>query len=101
MSNTEQLELQIQELQRQLREQSLKTQTLLAKAEKAMETALHAYKLDAYGFLWTYDAESKLYVKTNMRVMSPELVDEAVKTRNLADGCVTGSKIADGVIDNS
>ena len=101
MNNTEQLELQIQELQRQLKEQSLKTQTLLAKADKAMETALHAYKLDAYGFLWTYDADSKLYVKTNMRVMSPELVDKAVKTRHLADGCVTAEKIADDVIDSS
>ena len=37
MSNIEQLELQIQELQRQLKEQRMQTQTLLTKADKAME----------------------------------------------------------------
>lgn len=94
----EQLERKIQELENTLRERESRIEELLQRSEKAMDTALHAYKLDAYGFLWTYNADTKLYVKTNMRVMSPEIVDKAIKTRHLADKCVTGEKIEDNAI---
>lgn len=101
MASIEQLERKVLELENQLREECLQTQTLLAKSNKALETALHAYKVDHFGFIWVYQYDTKEYARTDMRVMSPELVDEAVKTRHLADGAVTGEKIAADAIDSS
>ena len=95
----EQLERKIQELENTLRDRESRIEELLQRSEKAMDTALHAYKLDAYGFLWTYNADTKLYVRTKMRVMSPEIVERAVKAKNLADNCIEGRHLLDDILE--
>lgn len=98
MAKIDELERKILELENQLKEERLQTQTLLAKSEKALETALHAYKVDHFGFIWVYQYDTNDYVRTDMRIMSPELVDKAVKTQNLADGAVTSEKIQEDAV---
>lgn len=101
MATIDQLERQILQLQNELNERTAQMDALLRKSEQALDQSMHAYQLDGFGYLWAYDPETKTYHKTKMRVMSPELVDEAVKTRHLANGAVTGEKIATDAIDSS
>ncbi len=95
---TEQLIQRIEDLERQVREAVEKTDQLQRKSVKILDTALHAYKTDEYGFLWTYDAETKTYHKTRMRVMTPEIAAEAVGPKQLAEGAVTGDKLENGAV---
>lgn len=94
MTATEQLERKLLELQNELRERTTQMDELLSKSEKALDQALHAYKVDEYGFIWIYDAETKTYNITKMRVMTPEIADRAIHGGHLACGAITSDKIA-------
>ena|GEM_PF-5158212 len=98
MASVEQLERKILELENKIKASMEITSQLQRESKKALDTAMHAYKLDAYGYLWAYDAETKTYHKTEMRVATPEIADKMVKTRCLADGAVTSEKIEDRAV---
>lgn len=98
MSTIEDLEKQILQLKKEMQANGQTLQKLTQKSEKALDTALHAYKVDHYGIIWAWDTELQGYRKTQMRVCSPIIPDEAITTNKIADGAVTGSKIPDGAI---
>ena len=101
MATIDQLEHKVLELERKVTASLEETGQLQRESHKALDTALHAYRLDAYGYLWAYNAETQTYHKTKMRVMTPEIADEAIKARHIAERAVTGDKIADKAIDRS
>lgn len=98
MTATEQLERKLLELQNELSERTTQMDELLAKSEKALDQALHAYKVDEYGFIWIYDPDTKTYNVTKMRVMTPEIADRAIHGGHLACGAITSDKIALGAV---
>lgn len=98
MATIEELERKIQQLEKDILADKLKEQELIEKSEKAIDFALHAYKVDHYGFIWVWDVNQQGYRKTNMRIMTPEICDGAVTTDKLAPGCVTSEKIPDGAV---
>jgi len=93
MATIEQLARKIIELEQKLDVALNKTGQLQRESEKALDTALHVYKLDAYGYLWVYDADTQQYHQTKMRVMTPEIAGQAIKAIHIADGAVTSAKI--------
>ena len=98
MKTIEQLEHIIEELERKVNAALEKTGQLQRESAKALDTAMHAYTLDEYGYLWAYDAETHVYRKTKMRVATPEIIAEAVKAIHIAAGAVTGDKIENGAV---
>lgn len=98
MATIEQLQRRILELESKLKEQTDEMAVLMEKSRKAVNMALHAYKLDAYGYLWVWSPEDEKYHRTKMRVMSPEIVDRAIHAHHIADGAITGDKIEDGEV---
>lgn len=98
MATIEELERQILQLQREMLENSQNLQTLIQKADRAIDTAQHAYKVDHYGMIWVWDYDQQGYRRTQMRVCSPEIPNEAVTTEKMAKGAVSGEKIADGAV---
>lgn len=101
MATIDQLERKVLELERRLDVQAEEANRLISKSDKVLDIAKNAYKLDGYGFIWAFDPNNGAYYKTNMRVMSPEVADRAIRVKHLADGCVTSEKIADKAIDRS
>ena len=98
MSDIHDLEQRLQALEDAFAEQSGKIDRLLEKSDKALDLALHAYKVDHYGYIWQYDCETKEYVKSNMRVCTPEIADRALHSRHIADGAVEGRNLQDDCI---
>lgn len=98
MSDIHDLEQRLQKLEDAFSQQSGKIDQLLEKSDKALDLALHAYKVDHYGYIWQYDCETKEYVKSNMRVCTPEIADRALHSRHIADGAVEGRHLQDDCI---
>lgn len=99
MSTIQELEQKIQRLEKQILANDLKGRELLEKSEKAMECAKHAYKVDHYGFIWVWDVNKGEYRKSNMRVMTPEIADRALESRNIADNAIEGRHMTDNLIE--
>lgn len=100
MSDIHDLEQRLQALEDAFAEQSGKIDRLLEKSDKALDLALHAYKVDHYGYIWQYDCETKEYVKSNMRVCTPEIADRALHSRHIADKAVTEDKLDDNAVQS-
>lgn len=98
MSAIEELERKILELEAKIADKEDQEVQLLTRCEKALDIAMHAYKVDHYGYIWVWEWKTKKYVRSSMRVMTPEIADKFIKTRHLADGAVTSEKIADRVV---
>lgn len=98
MSDIHDLEQRLQKLEDAFSQQSGKIDQLLEKSDKALDLALHAYKVDHYGYIWQYDCETKEYVKSNMRVCTPEIADRALHSRHIADGAIEGRHLQDDCI---
>lgn len=98
MSTIEELERQILQLRKEMQVNGQTLQALTQKSAKALDAALHAYKVDHYGIIWVWDTETQGYRKTQMRVCSPEIPNEAVTTEKMANGAVTGDKIQEGAV---
>ena len=99
MSTIQELEEKVEQLERDILAKEQETQQLITKANKAMDFAMHAYKVDHYGIIWVWDTDEQKYVKTNMRVNSPTVCDKAIDSRHLADNSIEGRHIADDVIE--
>jgi hypothetical protein len=98
METIEQLEHIIEELGRKVNATLEKTTQLQRASEKALDTAMHVYKLDDYGYLWAYEAETQTYRKTKMRVATPEIINEAIKAKHIAEGAIIGDKVEAGAV---
>lgn len=98
MSTIQKLEQKVRQLEKMILAGELKDRELIAKAEKAIDYAKHAYRVDHYGFIWVWDINSQDYRKTKMRVITPEIADKAITTEKIADGAVTDEKLADGAV---
>ncbi len=97
------LERQISTLRRQVANQNLddivaRCEDLLNKSQRAQEWAQHAYRVDHYGCIWAWDIDRKIYTKTEMRVCTAQLADEAVTTDKLADRSIVSRLIADKAV---
>ena len=101
MSDIHDLEQRLQALEDAFAEQSGKIDRLLEKSDKALDLAIHAYKVDRYGYIWQYDCDTKEYVKSNMRVCTPEIADRALQSRHIADKAIEGRHLQDDVIDGT
>lgn len=99
MASIEELEQRIDQLENKLTESETRRQQLLAESEKALDIAKHAYKLDHYGFIWVYEWQTKQYVRTQMRVLTPEIAERAVKAKHLADKCIEGRHMVDDLVE--
>lgn len=75
-------------------EQTREVQEMIAKSEKAQEIAMNAFRVDHYGYVWRWDTGLKQYVKTDSRICTPIIADEAVKERHIAPEAITENKIA-------
>lgn len=100
MADIQELEQKVLQLQKDILAKAAKDEELIGKSKKAIEYALHAFKIDHYGFIWTWDIEKMEYRKTKMRIMTPEIPDKAIQSRHIANGAVTREKIDDGAIDD-
>lgn len=98
MPTIEDLERQILQLRKEMQANGQTLQALTQKSEKALDTARHAYKVDHYGIIWVWDTEQQGYRKTQMRVCSPEIPNEAITTEKIADGAVTTGKIEERAV---
>ena len=99
MSTIQELEQKVEQLERDILAEKQNTSLLKEKAEKAVEYALHAYKLDHYGFIWVYNPETGDYSKTKMRVVSPTVTDRALESRHIADKAIEGRHLQDNIIE--
>lgn len=98
MTSIQELEQKLQQLESILKEKDEQYNRLMVDSRRAVDLALHAYKVDHYGYIWTYSPDDGLYHKTNMRVATPEIADRAIQTRHLVSKCVTSEKIADKAV---
>lgn len=99
MATIEELEQKIRQLENQIHDEEEQNALLMEKAEKAIDTAMNCYKVDHYGYIWAYDAETKKYRKTKMRVMTPEIANEAIESRHLADNAIEGRHLQNDIIE--
>lgn len=98
MSTIQELEQKVEQLEKDILAKNQKLSLLTRQAEKAIDYATHAYRVDHYGFIWVYNAETKLYNKTEMRLHTPEVPDKSIGERELQDGAVTEKKLAPNAI---
>ena len=95
----EELLQKINRLEEELAQQTEKTEQTLEQSRRAAEFAMHAYRVDHYGFIWVWDIDAKDYKKTNMRVMNPVIADRALQSRHIADNAVEGRHMQDNIIE--
>ena len=82
---------------RQLSESQLsEAKQLMDESRLAQEWARRSFRIDREGYLWRWDLERKLYVKTSVRInqISPRCLPGTIN-----DKSVTLKKLADNVID--
>ena len=94
----EELLQKINRLEEELAQQTEKTEQTLEQSRRAAEFAMHAYRVDHYGFIWVWDIDAKDYKKTNMRVMNPVIADKALQSRHIADNAVEGRHMQDNAV---
>ena len=99
MSTIQDLEQKVEQLERDILAEKQNTDLLKEKANKAIEYAQHAYKVDHYGIIWEWDAEAEGYRKTNMRIISPTVADRALESKHIADNAIEGRHLQDNVIE--
>lgn len=99
MATIEELEQKIDRLENELHEKDEQMNQLMEKSKKALDTAMNAYKVDHYGYIWAYDPDLGKHRKTKMRVMTPEISDGAIESQHIADKAIEGRHIGDGVLE--
>lgn len=99
MSTIQELEQKVEQLERDILAEKQNTDLLKEKANKAIEYAKHAYKVDHYGIIWEWDTEAEGYRKTNMRIISPTVADRALESKHIADNAIEGRHLQDNVIE--
>lgn len=99
MPTPEELLQKINRLEEELSQQTEKTEQTLEQSRRAAEFAMHAYRVDHYGFIWVWDIDAEDYKKTNMRVMNPVIADRALQSRHIADNAVEGRHMQDNIIE--
>ena len=100
MADIQELEQKIQQLEREILEMKQEEQELLAKSNKALDFALHAYRIDHNGYVWVWDTDQKGYKKTKMRVNTPYVEDGSVTEKKMADDAISPRTIQKDAIEN-
>ena len=75
--------------------QKAEVQRMLAESKRAQDYALHAYRVDHYGYIWKWDPDAQLYVKTKMRVGMPIIADESITSEKIVEGAVKNRHIGE------
>lgn len=84
---------------RQLNEAQLtEAKKLMNEAQLAQEWARHSFRVDENGWIWRWDFDRKLYVKTTNRVNTPVIPCDAISTKNIKDNAITPQKIENGAV---
>lgn len=99
MSTIQDLEREIQRFENLVNQKDEQMEQLVQKCEKALDLAIHAYRVDHFGYIWQYNCETKEYVKSNMRVCTPEVADRALHSRHIADRAIEGRHLQDCLIE--
>lgn len=98
MASIQELEQKIQNLEREIIENRQKEQELLAKSDKALDYALHAYRIDHNGYVWVWDTDTQDYRKTKIHLSTPEVEDKSITERKMADDSVSTRTIQNGAV---
>ena len=88
----------IKQLSQLTESQKEECERLLRESKRAIDWAKHAYRVDHYGYIWVYDVDTEEYHKTEMRVCTQEIADEAITTEKIKDGAITTEKIGDKAV---
>lgn len=110
MPTIQDLEQKIRQLEQLIIKQQTDTKALLTKSDRALDEALHTYRIDHAGYVWVWDPEQKHYRKTDVcvRVIIPKvkpkeitnvkIADKAVNNRTLDDNCVDNRVLSDNAV---
>ena len=110
MSTIDELERKIDRLEQDILRQQELTRDALAKSEKSVDYAMHAYRIDHAGYVWVWDSEMQQYRKSDVcvrviipKVKTKEIIntkidDKAVDNRTLDDAAVGSRNIQEGAV---
>ena len=87
----------IQRIRQDQETQSSETSRVLTESLRAKEFAMKSFRVDHDGWIWRWDFDKKVYVKTTNRVNTPVIPCGAIDTRNIKDEAVTIDKLDDEV----
>jgi hypothetical protein len=74
---------------KQLNEQQLiEAKKLLEESKLAQEWALRSFRIDHDGWIWRWDLNRKLYIKTAFRVKTPIIPCKDIEKRHLSDSLI-------------
>ena len=101
MATIEELERKIQRLERQLLQETEKTNLMIRKSGKALEVALHAYRIDHAGYVWVWNKETNQYNKTDVcvKVIIPKVGPKEITNSKIADKAVNNRTLDDKSVD--
>lgn len=99
MATIEQLEREVLRLRQEHDASKHEIEMLMRESKKAVDMALHNYKLDPLGFILEWDPERRTYKKTNLRVTGHHVhvVNKPVDSKDIIDKAITRDKLSDEV----
>jgi len=89
---------ELQSLRQAQEHQSEETSKALAESMRAKEFAMKSYRVDHDGWIWRWDFDKKVYIKTTNRVNTPVIPCGAIETRNIVNGAVTREKLGNDLL---
>lgn len=101
MSTIQDLEQKIRQLEQKIIKQQEDTKAVLTKSDRALDEALHAYRIDHAGYVWVWDPEKKHYRKTDVcvRVIIPKVKPKEITNIKIADKAVDNRTLDDDAVD--
>ena len=84
---------ELDRLRQEAENQAVQTAEMLIESKRAQEIATKSFRVDHDGWIWRWDVNRKLYVKTTNRVNTPVIPCGAIKSRHIAKGAVTLDKL--------
>ena len=102
MSSIQELEQKVRQLEQLIIKQQTDTKAVLSKSDRALDEAIHAYRIDHAGYVWVWDPEQKHYRKTDVcvRVIIPKVKPKEITNCKIADKAVNNRTLDDGAADS-
>jgi len=100
MATIQELEQKIQRLERDILAKDQKDAILIEKAEKAIDFAMHAYRIDHYGWVWVWDVDTQGYRRSKICIHNIDVPDGSITGKKIAERTIEGRHILAGAIRN-